>query len=355
MHLTSPAAVALVCLALSSPAQEAETRPPEPRTPTQKLSWPDDAERVVCTVDGKSRTATELLRYIDEQHHPGFLAFVATPAGKHYFQSPLPARWVREYADVLALRSEIRHRELDPQSTDTAVSTALKQGFANWLDAYGQQREREGAPLELTQERVNTLLTRYQTEFGLQCERQGLLDALVAETPAEADGVLRAYYQDHARVFGGRVTFAQILIQTRDPRTGELLTGDARRAALEKLAEVRTSLAEDGSNFEDIARRLSDDRRTAPRGGILEDVMRFDPLLPAQLCRAAWELTDGAWTGPVESPYGLHFVKRLSYRHVMYVLYNDKLKPVIQATKRTQEQEDLMIDVRHRHAVELRY
>ena len=40
------------------------------------------------------------------------------------------------------------------------------------------------------------------------------------------------------------------------------------KKAYRRLAEVRAAVEEDGANFADVARRLSDDRRTASKGGM---------------------------------------------------------------------------------------
>src|SRR5690606_38213946 len=129
----------------------------------------------------------------------------------------------------------------------------------------------------------------------------------------------------------------------------------ARREALDRVGDLMERLAPDGSNFSDLARRFSDDRRTAREGGILRNVGRFDPRLPAAICRAAWALKDGEVSEPFESPYGIHIVKRLTFRMQFYVLFTDAAKPKIAELMRKAEQEDLLFETRERLAVELHY
>jgi hypothetical protein len=205
----------------------------------------------------------------------------------------------------------------------------------------------------LTQEQVNARLARYQREFGLETEVRGWLDALVPGDFTEPQ--VAAYYQAYAREMGGTVNFAHILVHHRDPATGELLDAAGQRRAHEKVAEVRARLQPDGGNFAEVAQLLSDDRRTAAKGGVFEQVTRFDVRLPAELCRAAWRLRDGEWEGPLESPYGLHFVKRLSFFQDHLVLYTPKVFPAAKEFMRQHKQEDLLFDVRKRREVKLLY
>ena len=77
--------------------------------------------------------------------------------------------------------------------------------------------------------------------------------------------------------------------------------------------------------------------------------------LPAALCRAAWGLDDGEVTGPVESPYGLHFIKRVSYAQPRAFLLTDKTEGQVRDTRRQDLQEGLLYQLRERAPVQLRY
>ena len=78
-------------------------------------------------------------------------------------------------------------------------------------------------------------------------------------------------------------------------------------------------------------------------------------VLPAALCRAAWNLRDGNWAGPLESPYGLHFVKRISLSQQQFILFTPAALPKIRETMRKHRQEDLLYEVRKKRRVELLY
>jgi hypothetical protein len=350
-------ATALAAQAEDPTARPAGPPPPEAYTPpSQKIEWPRDRDRPICVVGGQRYTVLDLLTYLDERHAPLTLELIETPTGRALLESPTFARMVRQYADVLALRAEAESLEIPQEEIDAAISASLKRGFEKHLSQYTANREKAGQPVELTQKRINILLEHYQNREGLATELQGWLDALAPETPLEADGLLRDYYQDRTAYLGGRVTLSHILVRHRDARTGELLVGEDRKEVATRLADIQQRLAEDGSNFEEVARVMSDDRSTAERGGILPEVARFDERLPAALCRTAWQLEDGEFTRvPVESPYGLHFVKRLRYNNHYYVYFHPDLKPEIQELKRAEEQEDLLWRVRAEHRVRLLY
>ncbi|MFO1054548.1 MAG: peptidylprolyl isomerase [Planctomycetota bacterium] len=365
MNRTTDLIVPALCIALGAGALVAQTdetkttataqQKDQETAPAQKLSWPKDAGRRVCSVAGRDFTLRDLLTHIAERHYPGMLKLMDTPAGLGYLQSPKVAEWVRAFADVKSLEIEAAARELDFEKVREQLGEPLKQDFEAWMKTYQDQRAQQGSPLELTQERVNLLLTDYQRDEGLRTEVQGWLDVLVPETPLDAGGKIREFYEDHPQYFGGVVTLAQIFVETRDPRTLELKTGKDREASLAKLADIRARLLADGSNFEEVARLMSDDHRTAREGGRLDGVKRFDQRLPAAICRTAWNLKDGQISDPFESPYGVHIVKRIGYRHLYYVVFGDRIKADVAATMRRIAQEDLLFDLRRRFGTTLWY
>ncbi len=87
----------------------------------------------------------------------------------------------------------------------------------------------------------------------------------------------------------------------------------------------------------------------------MRNIERFDPRLPAALCRAAWQLRDGQVSAPFESPYGTHMVKRISAIQLRMVLFTEAIKPQIAAQWRRELQEDLVFALRKRLSLKLRY
>lgn len=348
---TSP----LLVLALALPAQrdgaaavDAAAQAPE----AGELRYPRDKERVIAVVGGDDLTVEQMIQHLDQRHAPGFSEYLATEPGNLYFQAPqrFGADWVRQYADIEALKAEARARGLDLNDADPFLSDALKRMFEVYLQGASPA---QGINPEETRKVLAYRLSRFQQENGMKTEVQGWLDFLVSgEAP---DGELRNYMQGNARKFGALVTFSQILIVHRDPVTLRLQEGQARARAWEKVADIKARLKQDGSNFEDVAGRYSEDRKTAQRGGLFRNVSRFDSRLPAILCRTAWQLEDGQWTGPVESAYGLHFVKRITLEQQRFILYSEQTKPIVMDVRRKHLQEDLLYAAREKHGVKLLY
>lgn len=330
---------------------------PEPSTDglAQELAWPRDRERSVARIGGREHTLEDVLRHIDERHFHGMLALMETPSGAAYLQSPQMAAWVRQYADVKALEAVAADREISYADAQPILGDALQKAFEPWLQNYVDNRAKRGNPVELTQERTNLLLTEFQRNNGLGSEVQGWLDVLVDAPDLEAVGKLRDYYNDHPEYFGGVITAAHILVRHRDPNSLELLRGEARQAAIKKIADIQSRLEPDGSNFEELARRFSEDKATASDGGRLQGMARFDDRLPASLCRAAWQLRDGQVSGIVETPYGLHLIKRVAYHHLYYVLFTERIHDDIANTMRREAQENLLFGTRGEMGVTLRF
>lgn len=319
------------------------------------LRYPRDKDRAVASVDGRQISLEELVRHMEERHAPGFAAFLATPAGNLFFNERQPSDWVRHFADVVALRAAARAQEVQPAVIEAAQQRIAETGFNIWLQEYVADQQKAGAPTEVSDARRANLLARYRRDFGLALERQALLNVLSPDFEQVGLDAAHHFHREYPRYFGGLVHMAHILIYTRHPVTSQLLAeADARRAQ-ELIAEVQARLKPDGSNFEEVARLFSEDRRTGERGGVLRNVSRFDSRLPPSITREAWDMIDGEWRGPIESPFGVHFVKRLSYTHHSFFLVTERSLPHVRDTMSKKIQEDIMIDVRKRHRVTLLY
>ena len=94
---------------------------------------------------------------------------------------------------------------------------------------------------------------------------------------------------------------------------------------------------------------------TAKRCGAFHNVTRFDTRLPAILCRTAWQLRDGDVSEPVQTRFGTHIVKRISFQMNTFVLFTEQIVPRVRATMRQYRQEELLFDLRKRRRVELLY
>ncbi|MBL8730038.1 MAG: peptidylprolyl isomerase [Planctomycetes bacterium] len=370
MHRPRSRAIALSLLALTLPAalrcQQAAGRPdataqqPQPPAVVAQQQdephflvrhYPRDRDAAIAQVGDRTLTLGDLVDHIDVVHYPGFReALGKRPEIERMLQSDLVAPWVRQFADLEALRQTFGD-ELDATKLKEAQSTALQRSFQSWLDAYIADRKANDRPIDLTQQQVNRLLADFQLRQGIAAELQGALDHLEPGDYTRAQ--LQQFFNDNARAFGGRVTMAHILIQHRDGGRGILLADEGFARATARLADVEARLRPDGSNFEEVARGFSDDTRTAPNGGVLHGVHRFDDRLPAVLCRTAWFLRDGEVSGVVESQYGWHIVKRIEFSQQMFILFTEDAIPSIRQVMIRSRQEDRLFQAREKSKLRL--
>lgn len=317
------------------------------------LAWPEDQETPIAVVGSRTLTLRDLVEHLDSRHHPGFKkALAERPEIQRMLGSDLMAPWVRQFADLEALRQSLGDQQPDPKVLEAAQSESLKQSFQGYLDNYVAHRKQAGRPTELSQRRVNIMLAEYQLQSGLAAELQGMLDVL--EPDDYPRGVMQQFFNDNARVFGGQVTLAHILVQNRDAGTGLLLDAEGLARANSRIADIKARLRPDGSNFEEIARLYSDDTRTAKDGGKLAGVHRYDDRLPATLCRAAWQLRDGETSAEVvETQYGWHLVKRLEFAQQVFILFTDDAIPSIRFVMRRAMQEQRLLGAREQAPVRL--
>ncbi len=343
--------------AQSSPPAQAPSTPSLRRDLTKlrgvELRYPRDKDVAVASVDGGEITLSSVVHHLSERHAPGFAEFFATPAGNLYFQERLPADWVRHYADIVALRADARYQEIAADVIEAKLERAAEDGFAAWLANYERQRQDQGVTTALTEERKASLRTRHLRENGLALERQGWLSVLTPDLDGVGLDAAHYFHREYPRYFGGVVHLAHILIYDRHPVSGQLLIDEDRTQSDNLVAEAKARIDPDGSNFEDVARLFSEDRRSGDQGGVLRNVSRFDGRLPPSVTRAAWDLRDGMWVGPITSSFGQHFVKRISYTHYSFFLVTESTLPKVRDVIRQKIQEDTMLAVRERHRVKL--
>ncbi len=353
-------------LAAQQPVPDAPQEPnAAPAAPHHLVRvYPRDRDVPVAIVGDRALTLGDLVDHLDERHHPGFReALEKVPTVQAMLRSDLIAPWVRQFADIEALRQYTRDRGIDEKALVAAQSEELRRTFQGWLDTYTESRRAQGRPFEVRnpddkeevarhQRRIDLFLADFQLRHGLASELQGWLDYLEPGEYSRAQ--LQTFFQDNARAFGGHVKIAHILVQHRDAGTGILLADEAHGRAAARLADIQARLRPDGSNFEEVARLHSEDTRTAREGGVLHGVRRFDDRLPAALCRAAWHLRDGEVSGVVESPYGWHIVKRLEFSQQIFILFTDDAIPSVRDVMRRSRQEDLLFAARAKAGVQLK-
>jgi parvulin-like peptidyl-prolyl isomerase len=313
--------------------------------------FPQDKDAPIAVVGSRTLTLGDLVEHLESRHYPGLSkALRELPTMQAMLQSDLVAPWVRHFADLEALR-QAAEAGIDEAKLKEAQSAALKRNFEAWLATYAKDQEAAGRKLELTQHKINSLLTTFQLHNGLAAELQGFLDYL---EPGDYNRTqLNTFFNANARVFGGQVTISHILVQHRDSGTGILLNEEGVGRANERLASIKASIAPDGSNFEEVARARSEDARTAKDGGRLQGLHRYDDRLPAALCRAAWALKDGEISDVVETQYGFHLIKRLEFAQQVFMLFTDDAMPTIKSVMQRARQEEHLFGARAKASVRL--
>jgi parvulin-like peptidyl-prolyl isomerase len=148
-----------------------------------------------------------------------------------------------------------------------------------------------------------TDMISYRSEMRRNLLRYKVLNLRVRGRVSITDDEARQYYNDQVRNVRATGTFegAHILIR---------VSPDAKAidvAKLKKRAEEVRGRVAAGEDFADVARELSQDEKTAAKGGSL-GTLRTGKLAPA-VDRAFLDLEPGEIAGPVRTAAGFHVVR----------------------------------------------
>ncbi|HSE93078.1 MAG TPA: SurA N-terminal domain-containing protein [Methylomirabilota bacterium] len=232
---------------------------------------------------------------------------------------------LKRYEDVLrrlgynktSFEDDMRRR-LTRLKVESMVRGAVRVSDTELEQAYTHMREEvraawalvETAPLATaataTDAELETYLQQHGAEFRLPERRRVQYVAVdpkdFATPPADAE--VEKYYAEHAAEFEQppQVRAAHILV--RVPETGGSEAEDQARA---KVADaIRRVKA--GEDFGKMAREMSQDPTTGPRGGDLGFVSRGEVVKPFE--EALFALKKGEITAePVRTPFGFHAIK----------------------------------------------
>ncbi|HEY4950020.1 MAG TPA: peptidylprolyl isomerase [Candidatus Acidoferrales bacterium] len=137
--------------------------------------------------------------------------------------------------------------------------------------------------------------------------RYALLDLpKLRATTTVGDDALRAYYNSHIDEYKveNRVHVEHILFKT----VGKT---DAEIAEIRQKAEDVLKKAKSGANFEDLAKKFSEDDGTKPKGGDLGWIVEGQTVPEFQ--QAAFTLPKGSISDLVKTQYGFHIIKVLDH------------------------------------------
>jgi peptidyl-prolyl cis-trans isomerase D len=153
--------------------------------------------------------------------------------------------------------------------------------------------------------------------------RYALLDlAKLRATTQVSDDALRAYYSAHIDEYkvDNRVHVEHILFKT----VGKT---DAEIAEIRQKAEDVLKKAKGGANFEDLAKKYSEDDGTKVRGGDLGWIVEGQTVPEFQ--QAAFTLPKGSISDLVKTQYGFHIIKVLDHE-MAHTKSFDEVKSTIQ-------------------------
>jgi len=139
--------------------------------------------------------------------------------------------------------------------------------------------------------------------------RYALLDlAKLRANTQVSDDVLRAYYNANINQYKveNRVHVEHILFKT-------IGKTDAEIAEIRKKAEDVLKQARHGANFEDLAKKYSEDDTTKPKGGDLGWIVEGQTVPEFQ--QVAFSLPKGAISDLVKTQYGFHIIKVLDHEN----------------------------------------
>src|SRR4029077_9911893 len=146
--------------------------------------------------------------------------------------------------------------------------------------------------------------SRYQVPEK-RVARYGLIDLnQLRQTAQVSDDELKAQYQQNIQQYQvpSRVHVEHILLMT----VGKT---DAEVEEIRKKAEDLLKQAKKGGNFEDLAKRNSEDPGTKDKGGDLGWIVQGQTV--AEFEKAAFSLPKGAVSDLVKTQYGFHIIKVL--------------------------------------------
>lgn len=190
-------------------------------------------------------------------------------------------------------RSEFEYN-FNKNNTDGVVD---KKGLEEYVDLFINYKLKVEAAID---DRLDTL-TSFNQEFH-QYRNQQIKPLLV--TPDSEDREVRAYYDNMVNSLEGHDLYlpAHIFLHL-----GQNTTEADRLATKTRIDSIYQAL-KDGANFEELARKYSDDKQTGLRGGVIQWIGPHQ-LLP-EMEKVVYSLTDsGQIAEPMLSTVGYHIIQ----------------------------------------------
>lgn len=320
-----------------APASQKTRAPRIPRV----LEWPKNKGLVVAELDGKGVHLGDLGAHLQAHYDPNL---EERWANTREINSPNIPQLLYQYLDVLALRAECKTRKLGIAKLMERVDQFLDRDF---LDHYKPAYERQTGR-KMSEVTEKNLRSRHRRERGLAMEVEALLDRILPGQYKYEE--LKQYNIHNGNFWGGEVKLAHIFFSTRDPATGRLYPEGKQIEIRSRLREVQRLLRKDPSQFAEMAKRFSEDKRTAAKGGLIGYVKRLDGRLPSAIVATVWGLQNGQTSTPVTTYFGIHIVRRMGFTRTHFILFNGKTIKRIADDRKKIEAEAFLFEARKTHA-----
>lgn len=235
---------------------------------------------------------------------------------------------MRRYVDTL-VAFELLYNDASADTTikvtDQEVEEAADQTIANARKRFKTETEfRADLKTELgfatTEEWRTVLMARQRRTFEVQRYRQELDDDKTIKEMTPTAKEIRAFYDLHKDEFGQQpatVSFKQIVVAP--------VAADTAKATAKHLADsLVDQLRNHGADFAKTAKRFSMDEDTKAQGGDLDWFPRGK--MVHEFEDAAFALTPGQISNPVETPFGYHIIQvqrvrpgEMQARHILII------------------------------------
>ena len=164
--------------------------------------------------------------------------------------------------------------------------------------------------IQPTDAELNAFYAKHSAQYQVpekRSSRYALLDLnRLRGTTQPSDAALHAYYNAHNEDYQvpNRVHVEHILFKT-------IGKTDAEIAEIRQKADDVQKKAKSGANFEDLAKKFSEDDATKPKGGDLGWIVEGQTVPEFQ--QAAFTLPKGSVSDLVKTQYGFHIIKVLDH------------------------------------------
>lgn len=283
------ALVVLACCAapLGAQAQEAAFRP---------------VDRIVAVVGSTPITYSRIVEEINALRQAGALRDVPTdPEERAALERRVLDRLVDE---ELLVQEAIRDTlvQVPEERVQSSVEQALREVRNQFASELEYRRELERAGFGTAEEYRRFFTDRRRREMQQQALIQSLKQRGVIRPLPPTPQEMQTYFERERSRFPRRpatVSFRQIVIR---PEADSAAVAKARRLADSLLTALRA-----GADFENVARRFSDDAATAAQGGQL-GWFRRGRMVP-EFERWAFRLRPGVLSPLVRTPFGFHIIQ----------------------------------------------